>query len=417
MAALLTRKSNSEMGTKEFIAFVAALMAVNALAIDAMLPALPNIVTSFGQSAGNHQQWIVTSYMLGMGTAQLIYGPLSDRFGRRPVLLIGLAIYAIFSLIGASALSFETLIAARILQGVGSAAARVLAITVVRDRYTGSQMAGVISVAFIVFLAVPIVAPTLGQVIMTLGSWRSIFRAFAIFASAIILWTAFRLPETLDPKHRIPVELRRIVAAFGFSLKHRQAVGYMLAVTVMMGGMFGYINSAQQVFATTFGVPKLFPIIFASTAVFMAAASLLNARIVGRLGARTVSHGALIGCICCAIIHIAVALAGFETLLTFVLFQVITMFGFGLVTANFTSLAMEPLGHLAGTGSAVQGFCTTVGGAMLGFVIGQQFDGTTTPIAVGFTATGLLSLACVLFAERGWLLTRRGPAIGPVGNI
>ena len=393
------------MGFKQFVALIAALMAVNALAIDSMLPALPAIGHSVGIGVGNEnqQQWIVTSYLLGFGAAQIVYGPLADRFGRKPVLLAGLAIYVLFSGAAAFSTTMPVLLLARVLQGVGSAATRVLAISVVRDCYSGSQMARVMSLSFIVFLAVPILAPSIGQIIMLFGPWRLIFGALTLFGFAVAIWTAIRLPETLHPADRLPIMPSRVLQAFRLTLTDRLAVGYMLAMALVLGALFGFINSAQQIFAETLSAPRLFTATFALIAGFMALSSFLNSRIVGRLGARKVSHAALIGFIACSLLHTAVAVSGHETLVSFAILQAAVMFCFGLVVSNFGSIAMEPLGHVAGTASSVQGFVTTFGGALLGFLVGQHFDGTAVPLTLGFSVFGLMALGMVLVAERGRL--------------
>ena len=385
----------TDLGFRQFVGLMAALMACNALAIDSMLPALPQIAHAFAIPSGNQQQWIVTAYLLGFGVAQIVYGPISDRFGRKMPLLAGLGIYVAFSIVAASSHSIGMLLVARVMQGVGSAATRVLSVSIVRDCYAGSQMARVMSLAFIVFLAVPIFAPSIGQIIM-------------LFGAIVVAWTLLRLPETLHPGDRLPIEPHRIFEAFRFTLTSRSATGYMLAMTFMLGGLFGFINSAQQIFADVFGEPQLFTIIFAGIAAFMALASLLNARFVGRLGTRPVSHWALVGYLTVTLIHLTVAVSGFETIWSFTLCQALMMFCFGLVVSNFGSLAMEPLGHVAGTASSVQGFVTTAGGALLGYYVGQHFNGTTIPLTLGFAVYGIGSLALVIFAERGRLFRRVG---------
>jgi DHA1 family bicyclomycin/chloramphenicol resistance-like MFS transporter len=268
-------------------------------------------------------------------------------------------------------------------------------------------MAQVMSLAFIVFLAVPVVAPTLGQLIMLVAPWRVIFLVLAGFGAVVGIWALLRLPETLHPEDRLPIAPARILAAFRFVLSNRVAMGYMLAMTLMLGGLFGFINSAQQVFADTFQAPQLFTTIFAGIAIAMALASMLNARVVGRFGTRRISHTFLIGYIGFAVVHAALALSGHENLWSFALLQAGMMFCFGLTGPNFGAMAMEPLGHIAGTASAVQGFITTFGGALIGFFIGQQFNGTTGPLMLGFAACGVLALLVVLFAERGRLFHPR----------
>jgi len=391
------------MSFGSFVTLTAAMMAVNALAIDSMLPALPEMAETLGILEANDRQWIVTSYLLGFGVAQIVYGTLSDRFGRRPVLLSGLGIYVLASIAAAFAGSFELMMWARVIQGVGAAATRVLAVSIVRDCYSGRDMARVMSLAMIVFLAVPILAPSVGQAILWIAPWRWIFGVLTLFGASVLAWAALRLPETLHEEDRKPIEFHSVVAAFKTTLTTRIAVGYMLAMAFVLGGLFGFINSAQQVFGDVFAAPELFTTIFALIAAFMAVASLVNSRIVVRLGMRRVSHAALLGYIALTSIHALIALAGHETLWIFAVFQGGAMFCFGLLAPNFGALAMDPLGHVAGTASSVQGFVTTVGGALLGFYIGQHFDGTVVPLTLGFSLCGLVALGIVLVAEKGRL--------------
>ena len=404
------------MGFKQFVALIAALMAVNALAIDSMLPALPAIGQSLGVDDENRRQWIVTAYLLGFGAAQIVYGPLADRFGRKPVLLGGIAAYVAFSALAAFSTSFTMLLVARALMGVGAAATRVLAVSVVRDCYSGRDMARVMSLAFIVFLAVPILAPSIGQIVMLFGPWRWVFGGLGLFGAAVMTWTALRLPETLHPSDRLPFAPARVAGAFRLALTNRIAVGYMLAMTLVLGALFGFINSAQQVFADTLSAPRLFTSVFAFIAGFMALSSFLNARIVGRMGPRRVSHMALCGFIAVSAVHALVSVSGHETLVSFAVLQAGVMFCFGLVASNFGSLAMEPLGHVAGTASSVQGFVTTFGGALLGFFVGQHFDGTTVPLSIGFAGYGLAALGVVLVAERGRLFGSGVASQAPSGT-
>jgi DHA1 family bicyclomycin/chloramphenicol resistance-like MFS transporter len=391
------------MGFRQFVAFIAAVMATNALAIDAMLPALPAIADSFGLPSVLQAQWVVTAYLLGFGAAQIVYGTLADRYGRKPILLFGLAVFIVASVGTALAPSFALMISARVLQGAGAAATRVLAVSIVRDCYSGRRMAQVMSLSFIVFLAVPVLAPSIGQLIILVAPWRWIFGVLTIFSCLVMLWTVGRLPETLHPEDRAPISLRGILRAFHTVLSNRTAMGYMLAMTTVIGGLFGFINSAQQIFAEAFTVPHLFTTIFAGIAMSMALASLVNARLVGRIGTRRISHVALLGYIGLALLHLIVTVAGAETVWTFAILQAGMMFCFGLVAPNFNAMAMEPVGHIAGTASSIMGFVSTVGGALLGFWLGQRFDGTTLPLAQGVVVLGLVALVLVLAAEKGRL--------------
>jgi DHA1 family bicyclomycin/chloramphenicol resistance-like MFS transporter len=403
------------MGFGQFVALIAAMMATNALAIDSMLPAMPQIGDALGVATDNERQWILTAYLLGFGAAQIVYGSLADRFGRKPVLLVGLTIYVVFAAACAFATSFEMLLTARALCGVGAAATRVLSVSIVRDCYSGRQMARVMSLSFIVFLGVPIVAPSIGQAILLVAPWPWIFGVLSIFGLAVITWSAAKLPETLHPEDRVPLDPGPVLAAFRECLTNRVAVGYTLAASLVLGGLFGFLNSAQQVF-DVLGAGTAFPLIFAAIAGGIALASLINARIVDRLGMRLVSHTALMGYIAFAVVHALVALSGRETLWTFSLLQAGMMFCFGLVMSNFGSIAMEPLGHLAGTAASVQGFITTIGGALFGFWIGQLFDGTTVPLTLGLAGFGLAGLVAVLITEKGRMFhSGSGPGADAVG--
>ena len=391
------------MGFKQFTALIAMLMAMNALAIDSMLPALPQIGAALGITNENDRQWIVTAYLLGFGLAPLAYGVLSDRFGRKPILVIGTCLFVLASIFAGFAGTFEMMLIARFTQGIGAAATRVLSVAIVRDCYSGRQMAKIMSLVFIVFMTVPILAPSVGQIIVTFAPWQWIFGVLAVFGSVILLWAALRLPETLHTENRLPINLKRVLQAMRVTVTTRMAIGYTLAMTFTMGGLFGFINSAQQIFVDIFDAGPMFPAVFALIVVFMAASSLLNSRIVERLGTRRVSHAALIGFIGFAVIHAGLAIAGVETIYSFAILQALTMFCFGMISSNFGSMAMEPLGHIAGTASSIQSTITTIGGALAGFVIGRQFDGTTVPLTVGFAFFGTLALITVLITERGRL--------------
>jgi DHA1 family bicyclomycin/chloramphenicol resistance-like MFS transporter len=401
--------THAGIGFREFVALVAALMAVNALGIDSMLPALPEMGRALGIVEENKRQWIIAAYMFGFGGAQLIYGPLADRYGRKPLLLASMAMFALMSVLAGFADDFATIIAARVAQGMAAASSRVLSISIVRDCYSGRQMARVMSLTFIVFLAVPIIAPSLGQLIMLFMPWYGIFFFLALFAGTVAVWALVRLPETLHPEDRQAVSATSILAAARVVLGNRYSLGYTIASTLLFGGLLGFINSVQQIFTDIFHAPNKFPIVFAGVASMMAVASATNARIVERLGTRRVSHTALLGFIAVAGVHVAIAVTGNETIWTFAVLQALMMGCFGLAGSNFGSMAMEPLGHIAGTGSSIQGFISTVGGAAIGVVIGQSFNGTTVPVTAGFLILGLLALVTVFVTERGRLFRPHSP--------
>jgi DHA1 family bicyclomycin/chloramphenicol resistance-like MFS transporter len=276
-------------------------------------------------------------------------------------------------------------------------------------------MARVTSLAFIIFLAVPIAAPTLGQWILTFAPWWGIFFVLGGFGALVTAWTVLRLPETLHPEDRLPINAARIFGAFLATLRDRQAVGYTLAFTLIVGSIFGYLNSAQQIFSDVFHAADFFPTAFGLTALAMVASALVNARIVGRFGMHRVSHTALLGFVGIAGVHALLAWRGGDSLVSFMICQGIMFFCLGLIGPNFGALSMEPLGHIAGTASSVQGFVTTVGGALVGLAVGQQFDGSARPLTAGFFLFASLGLAIVLVTERGRLFRQtHGPAVPPV---
>lgn len=399
------------MRFREFVVLMAAMMALNAIAIDSMLPALPHIGEDLGVTEENNRQWVITAYLLGFGFAQLFLGTLSDRFGRKPVLLISFVIYFIGAIASSTAHSFEILIAARVFQGLGAAASRVLTVSIIRDCYSGRVMAKVMSLAFIVFLIVPILAPSIGQVVMLVGPWRWIFDGLGLFAAVLFVWAAWRLPETLHPEDRRPLEFKSVTSAFRTVLTTRISIGYSIAMTFVMGGLFGFINSVQQIFADVFDMPRWFTLIFAAMAGSMAVASFLNSRIVERYGMRRISHTAMFGFAGSAALNLAFALSGFESVWSFSLLLCLTFFCFGLTAPNFGAMAMEPVGHIAGTASSVQGFVTVVGGASLGSVIGQSFNGSTVPLLLGFSVLSVVAIAIVAFTEHGKLFHPHQPPV------
>jgi MFS transporter, DHA1 family, multidrug resistance protein len=390
------------IGFTEFVVLVAAMMACQAIAIDSMLPAFPFIVHALHVANENHGQWILTAYMAGMGCGQLFWGMMSDRFGRRPVLLGGLAVYVVAALLCGLTGSFHALLVWRFIHGLAAASVTVSR-SVIRDLYSGRAMARVMSLTFVVFLMVPIIAPSLGQLILLMAPWRYIFIVCGVFASIVWLWALLRLQETLHPEYRRTLTRSHIVGAVRLVLGNRTSLCYTLAQTVMFGSMMAYIGMVQQIFSEALRRASLMPSMFALCAVTMGFAAFMNSRFVERLGMRLISHTALLCFIGVTALHVVVAAMGLEQLWTFVAFQAVTMACFSLAVSNFGAMAMEPIGAVAGIGASLQGFVATFAGALLGAAIGRQFNGTTVPLAGGTLTCGLLSLVFVLFAEKGRL--------------
>lgn len=387
----------------EFIALVAALMALNALAVDVMLPALPYMGEALKVANENDRQFVLSAYMVGFGFAQLVFGPLTDRFGRRAPLMIGLAIYIAAALAAVLAPSFTTLLILRAVQGIGAAGTRVVAQSAVRDRFSGRAMAEVSSLIFMVFMAIPIVAPGIGQVLLLVGPWETIFIFMGGLALAIGVWAFVRLPETLDPANRRALNFASILEGFRLVFSNRPAIAYGIANTVTFAALFGFINTSQQIFVDLYGLGALFPVAFACMAGLMAFSSFLNSRFVGRVGVRRLAHGALIIYSVGAGLLLLLSLVGLGTFPVFFVLLCVIMVMFGTASSNMNSLAMEPLGAVAGTASSVFGFLQTIGGTLIGGYIGHQFNGTITPVALGYFAAGLAALLCALVAENGRL--------------
>jgi DHA1 family bicyclomycin/chloramphenicol resistance-like MFS transporter len=387
----------------EFIALVAALMAINALAIDVMLPALPYMGEALGVANENERQFVVTSYMLGMGIAVLAFGPLTDRFGRRAPLLVGVAIYIAAVVVAAFAPNFTALLVLRFIQGMGAASVRVIATAVVRDRYSGREMAEVMSLTFMVFMAIPIIAPGVGQILLLTGPWQSIFIFMGVLALALWVWTYMRLPETLPVSQRRPLSVSGILESFRIVFTNRVAISYGLAGMFLFGALFGFITSSQQIYVDIYGLGVWFPVAFAAMAGLMGVSSFTNSKVVRRYGMRRLSHGSMLVFTAVSGLWLVLAMVGFLPLWLFFTLLAIIMFSFGWTSSNMNSLSMEPLGNVAGTAASVFGFIQTVGGALIGGYIGQSFNGTTIPAASGYFLMGILALVCILVAENGRL--------------
>jgi DHA1 family bicyclomycin/chloramphenicol resistance-like MFS transporter len=395
------------MHPREFVAFIAAVMAVNALGVDLMLPALADIGHELSVTAANHRQWVITFYMFGFGAGQLVYGPLADRFGRRPVLIASLAGFVGASVFAASSATFPALLGARMLQGLMSASTRVLAVAIVRDGSSGRQMARTMSMAQMIFFVVPILAPTLGQGLLAFGPWRFIFYALGGFAALVLAWTVLRLGETLPTGRRVPISIAGLRESYALTLTDRYSLGYAIAAALTFGGIIAFVSVAQQIFVEEFGAGERFPLLFALCAFAMGFASFANSRLVERLGTRLISQAAVLGLIALSIVHIAIIQAGWETLTSYIVVQALSMTCIGLCGSNFGAMAMEPVGHIAGTASSVQGFISSIGAVLVGSAIGQSYSGTTMPLAIGYLCIGVAVLGIVYVVEGGELFRAR----------
>lgn len=400
-------ENRSPIPMGEFVALIASIMALTALGIDSMLPALPAIADQLGVSEPNHRQYVITAFMLGFAVAQLAHGPLADRYGRKPVIGVALGFYVVTNLIAASADSFELLLIARAASGAAVAAGRVVTVALVRDCFQGRAMARVMSLAFMTFMVVPVLAPAWGQLmVMLFDSWRIIFSGIGTIAAIVLAWFLIRMPETLDPASVNRLDLKEIWRGYRIMFRDRWAVGYTFASCAISGCFFAFIGSIQQIVYDVFKRPELLTVVFASIAGLMAVSAFANSRLVMRFGMRFLSHLAIVATTLLAAIHLAIILFYGETLWIFIVLQAPMMAAMGLANSNFSAMAMENMGEIAGRASSLQGFIATLGAAVLGAVIGQAFDGSTVPLYIGFTTLGLTALVIVFVTERGKLFRR-----------
>jgi len=397
------------MGEREFIAILAFTQALQALAIDMMLPGIGEIARDLGENDPNQRQLIIGIFLIGAGVGAILPGMFADRFGRRRVLLVTLGIFIGMSVACALVQDFTVLLVLRFLQAAGSGGLAVLPMAIIRDRFEGDRMARLQSLIFVIFMVVPMLAPSLGQAVLAVAGWRWIFALIAVFGVMVSVWVYLRLPETLHPEFRQRIDLRTIGRNMGTTLTTRASIGYVVGSSAILGAMWGYIQSSQQLVAEHFGAGAAFPVIFGAMALCMAAANFANSRIVERFGARRVSHTAMFGFIIMAALQLWLATREHQALWQFVPVMTLNMCFMGFIGANFGSIALQPFARIAGAASSVQAFLRMVTASLLGALIGQAYDDTARPLAFALLMAGLICLGAVLFSERGKLFRRLHP--------
>jgi len=385
-------------GLGEFVALMAFTMSLVALSIDAMLPAFPDMARDLQVTAANDIQLVVSLLFIGLAIGQLFYGPLSDSIGRKPAIYIGFALFILGSVLSMIASDFSTMLAGRLLQGIGTAGPRTVAVALIRDRFHGSEMARVMSFIMTVFVLVPIFAPALGQAILLLAGWRAIFGTFILLALALLVWLSLRQPETLAKDQRRPFTLKNIAAAFHEVLKSRLAMVYTLVAGCVSGAFLSYLNSSQQIFQVQYDQGKLFPLYFGILAVSVGLAALLNSAMVMRFGMHALVHRALLLMMALSWLFLAIvwAYAGHPPLWLFMAICLALFFCIGILFGNLNSIAMEPLGHVAGTAASVIGSATTLLAVVFSYLVGQAYNGTLFPLALAFVS---LITVCVLLIK------------------
>jgi MFS transporter, DHA1 family, multidrug resistance protein len=405
---------SKSIGKRELVLLLAFLMSLNALSMDAMVPALDDMARELGETDGNRRQLVVSVYSALLGLGALLPGALADRFGRRRVVLTSIAGLSIITLLIALLRDFDTMLLARGVSGLFGAGLMVVPMAIVRDNYEGDRMARLMSVISAVFILVPVIAPSFGQGILMVAGWRWLFVALAVLVGLAGLWVWLRLPETLDPANRQPIRADVIAGNMRRALFNRGSIGYVLGTTLLIGGVFGYINSAQQLYQDHFGVGDEFPLLFGATAAMMGVASLVNSRIVMRFGARRVSHVGVLLFITVSAVQVWSSLAHPGNIWWFLPLMSVNLALLGFLGSNFGSIAMQPFSTIAGAASSAQTFVRMFGASMVGMSIGLSFDGTALPLAFSLLGTSLLALCLVLFSEQGRLFRRINPPGTPL---
>lgn len=399
MSDYSTHPVPSRISAREFTLLIALLMSIVAISIDALLPALGFISQDITLAHPNQAQYVISALFLGMALGQLVCGPLSDSTGRKRILYAGICLYLVGSLICFLAQDINTLLIGRFIQGLGVAAPYVSAISIVRDKYTGNEMARIMSLVMLIFIMVPALAPSLGQAVLLVSSWRYIFVLYIVYAAVIGLWIFFRLEETLPKTHRIQLSVSGFLDGFKEVISNRQTMRYTLCMGLFFGSFIGYLNSSQQIFQELFNTGKLFTVYFGVLALLFGAASMVNARFVEKWGMDYLCNRAVRCLIISSGIFLVLQMLVLPTLWMFLIYAAVVFFCFGLVFGNINAMAMEPMGHVAGIASAVIGACSSILSMIIGTTIGQFYNGTLVPITCGFLILSTISLLILSIAQ------------------
>lgn len=392
---------SEKLVSNEFIILMASLMSLVALSIDTLLPALPQIGKSLNVANATDNQLIITMIFLGLGFGQLIFGPLSDSFGRKSMIYFGFIVFVIASIICVTTESFEMMIAGRVLQGIGLSSPRTIAIAMVRDTFSGDYMAKILSIIVVFFILVPVVAPTFGQWILNFASWEMIFNANLILGVGVVIWFWLRQPETLKESNRIKFRMRIFYDGTKEFLRHKEAIAFTLVSGFITGSFMVYLSTSQQIFQEQYNLGDLFPYIFACTALAIGSATFLNSRLVLRFGSRKLGFIAITAYFFISLLYVICFSSGVNpSIYVLIAFFLVQFFTIGLIFGNLRALAMEPLGHIAGIGAAINGFVSTIMAVPIANFIGSFVKVSVLPLFIGFSVFGFLSILVFLYLDR-----------------
>jgi DHA1 family bicyclomycin/chloramphenicol resistance-like MFS transporter len=386
----------------EFVTLMALYVALMAMSIDMILPSLFLMGEEFGITNQNQMQYVIGILFLGFTFGQIIYGPLADSFGRKPTVYLGLIIFAVGNILSITAQDYSMMLVGRFLQGFGAASPRIVSIAIIRDLYKGRDMARVMSFIMTIFIIIPVIAPSIGQALLMIVSWRFLFGIFLAAAIIATIWTFIRLPETLKKQDIRPFNLPTIWKDFLVVVKNKYALGYTICTGLVFGALVGYLASCRQIFQDYFQVGELFPIYFGISALSIGVSSIVNSMIVRKYGMKLICHYALILMIVMSAALIILSLLQNQQLLLwqFMVFAVITFFALGMLFGNLNALAMEPMGHVAGVAAAVTGCLSSGISAIIGTAIGQSYNNTLTPIFCGFLLLSSSAFFLQIWLER-----------------
>jgi len=394
--------SSTQPGFSEFVILIALIISLVALSIDAMLPALPEIASDLKFDSANDAQFVISMLFVGMGFGQIIFGPLSDSIGRKPAINIGFIIFILGCLLSIFAHDFDDMMIGRFLQGFGAAGPRIVSIALVRDCYAGRQMARVMSFVMTIFILVPIIAPSIGQLIVIYSTWHSIFVLFLVLGVVAMAWFGLRQPETLPKDLRIRFSPGQMMRDIKMICSIPSAIGYTITMGFIFGAFIGYLSSAQQILQIQYALGNHFAIYFGVLAASIGMASLVNAQLVMRFGMRRLSSTAMIitALLSAPFFLLAQYYQGNPPLAMLMAYLLCVFFFFGIMFGNLNAMAMEPLGHIAGLGSAVVGSVSTLMSVTLGIIVADAYDGTVLPLVAGFSVLSILGLITMYWTEK-----------------
>lgn len=394
---------SKHLGKAEFVTLMALMTSISALAIDSMLPAFPKIGSEFNIKTAEDMQLIIAMLFLGFGFGQLVFGPLSDAFGRKPPIYVGIGIFLVGSVMSGFASNFEIFLFGRFLQGLGGAAPRIISLALVRDEYAGNAMAQITSLIMTIFILVPAIAPTLGQGVLLFSGWRAIFVLLFAVGLFSVLWFGLRQHETLSKRRRKSLSLEQVLHGTKQTFSQPTTVAAMVVSGLVFGIFVGYLGAVQDIFASLFHVGNDFPMYFAVLALSIGAASLFNARMVMALGMRRLIFLALLSMAVLSnlfVLYLTLVQNGTPPLWVFMVYMILTFFSVGFLFGNLNALAMEPLGHVAGMGSALLGFVQSTISVIVGVFLGRYFHDDIIPLALSFGTISLLCILILIFEKR-----------------